>query len=426
MKTATTLPQQNVLLLQGGGALGAYQAGVFEALERSGLELDWVVGTSIGAINAAIIAGNPPHRRLEHLFEFWARMGQNGSASSAQSDCDDDPCAGLATRWNALVTMLFGLPGFFRPRWTSPFRLGLAAPAAQAGLYDTSELQANLLELVDFDYLAASPVRLTVGAVDVESCEIRYFDSRDMAIRVEHVLASGALPPAFAPVEIDGRRYWDGGLHSNSPIERVLRDNPRRHSLCFLATLWPTDGKTPDTLADVLLRAKEIQYASRVDTLVGLEQELHRLRHFLLLLGQRLPEAERSRAEVSGLLGFGCRSVYHLVRLQAPRLPDEDQHKDIDFAAPRISQRWSAGCHDALRALADRRWMEAVAPDQGIVVHDYRGGTDGAGPTARKAPTSGPAAPSLSGLRTDPEWEARALPGAERERRARPTQGETR
>lgn len=367
----TVMPQRNVLIFQGGGALGSFQAGVFEAMHQGELTPDWVIGTSIGAINAALIAGNRPERRMEHMYEFWARVGQGWLVD--HGGADEHPLRGtLASQWNALATAMAGLPNFFTPRWGGAFSAGLPVAPGEASYYDLSPLRKTLEELVDFDYLNDSPMRISVGAVDVESGEIRYFDSRNERIGVEHILASGALPPAFPAVEIDGRHYWDGGVHSNTPLERMLRDEPRKHSLCFMATLWPTDDAVPRTLPDVLRRSKELQYASRADTLLDLEQELHRLRHGISQLAGRLPEAVRAEADVAHTIRSGCRSVYHLVRLQAPRLPDESHAKDIEFTPTRVGQRWSAGFQGALRALAARPWDQPVGADEGILLHDFR------------------------------------------------------
>lgn len=181
----------------------------------------------------------------------------------------------------------------------------------------------------------------------------------------------GALPPAFPAVEIAGRHYWDGGIHSNTPLARMLRDEPRRHSLCVLATLRPLDDVVPATLADVLRRCNELQYASRAHTLIGLEQELHRLRHGISLLAARLPAPVRREAEIAESIRLGCRSTYHIGRLQAPRVPGEDQHKDIEFTPARVGQRWAAGFRNGRRAHAARPWEQPVAPEDGVVVHDF-------------------------------------------------------
>lgn len=373
-KTARIIePQRSILVFQGGGALGAYQAGVFEAFEASGRHPDWVVGTSIGAINAALIAGNPPKRRRERIQAFWDRMSR--------------PETGLAAGWSlpeagqmfeqsfgstlrSLHTMAFGLPGFFQPRTNAAFAFGLATAPTDASFYDIAPLRETLLELVDFDYLATSPVRLSVGAVDVESAQIRYFDSQHCRLGIEHILASGALPPAFAPVEIDGRLYWDGGIYSNTPLEWILHE-PRIHSLCLFATLWQQTDHAPQSLSEVLRRSKEIQYSSRAESLIAIEQELHKLRHAVNLLSYELAELN-AQSPLRDLACLGCGSVFHLVYLQAPRLQGEDHNKDIEFEAGRVAERWAAGLADTRRALQERPWSkEKVARSEGIVIHDY-------------------------------------------------------
>lgn len=373
-KTARIIePQRSILVFQGGGALGAYQAGVFEAFEASGRQPDWVVGTSIGAINAALIAGNPPKRRLERINTFWERMSRPETGLAAGWS---PPEAGLilgesfGSMLRSLHTMAFGLPGFFQPRVNAAFAFGLTTNPADASFYDVAPLRETLLELVDFDYLADSPVRLSVGAVDVESAQLKYFDSRQCRLSVEHILASGALPPAFPPVQIDGRLYWDGGIYSNTPLEWILHE-PRIHSLCLFATLWQQDDCPPQSLSDVLRRSKEIQYSSRAESLIAIERELHQLRHAVNLLSYELAELN-SQSPLRDLACLGCGSVFHLVYLQAPRLPGENHTKDIEFEARRITKRRAAGLADTRRALRERPWeKEKVARSEGIVVHDY-------------------------------------------------------
>lgn len=366
-------PQRSILVFQGGGALGAYQAGVFEAFEASGRQPDWVVGTSIGAINAALIAGNPPKKRLERIKTFWDRMSrpENGLATGGAF-----PEAGLmlgesgGSLLRSLHTMAFGLPGFFQPRFNAAFAFGLATDPAEASFYDIAPLRETLLELVDFEYLANSPVRLSVGAVEIESAQIHYFDSHHCRLSAEHILASGALPPAFPPVKIDGRLYWDGGIYSNTPLDWILHE-PRIHSLCLFATLWQQDDRPPHSLSDVLRRSKEIQYSSRAESLIAIERELHQLRHAINLLSYELAELN-AQSPLRDLASLGCGSVFHLVYLQAPRLPGEDHNKDIAFEVGRIAERWAAGLADTERALHEKPWeREKVARSEGIVVHDY-------------------------------------------------------
>ena len=373
-KTARIIePQRSILVFQGGGALGAYQAGVFEAFAAGGRQPDWVVGTSIGAINAALIAGNPPNRRLERIRTFWDRMSHPESGLAAGWSL---PEAGqiwgdsFGSLLRSLHTMAFGLPGFFQPRASAAFALGLAGAPTDASFYDVAPLHETLLELIDFDYLADSPVRLSVGAVDVESAQIHYFDSHHCRLGIEHILASGALPPAFPPVLIDGRLYWDGGIYSNTPLEWILHQ-PRVHTLCLFAMLWQQTDHPPQTLSDVLRRSKEIQYLSRAESLIAIEQELHQLRHAVNLLSHELAKYN-AESPLRDLACLGCGSVFHLVHLQVPRLPGEDHNKDIEFTAARVAERWAAGLEDTRRAMREKPWeREKVARTKGIVVYDY-------------------------------------------------------
>lgn len=354
---------RKVLLLQGGGALGAYQLGVIEALVAAGRTPEWVVGTSIGAINGALLAGNPPHLRIERLQAFWHAVARGTPRG------EDPAVAQLIGDVQALRTVTLGVPGFFLPRAGSYFPFGLRTEPGQASYYDIAPLRHTLSHLIDFDFLAHSPIRLSVGAVDIESGQIRYFDSHRERLTLDHILASGALPPAFPAVEIEGRHYWDGGIYSNTPLEFVLQDSPRRSSLCFLATLWPVQGHTPDNLRDVLERSKDIQFASRAQTLLEMEQQMHRLRHAIATLASRLPDEARS-PELRELARLGCDSVFHVVRLQAPHLTAEDQFKDIEFVPERIHLRRSAGYADTRAAIQAEPWAAGDTARQGMLVHD--------------------------------------------------------
>ncbi len=355
-------PLRHVLLLQGGGALGAYQLGVIEALIGAGRVPEWVVGTSIGAINGALLAGNQPHRRLERLQAFWSTVSRGIPRG------DDPAAASVIGTWQTLQAMITGIPGFFAPRLGSYFPLGLRTEPTDASYYDVAPLRHTLERLVDFDFLAHSPIRLSVGAVDVESGRMRYFDSRRERLGVEHILASGALPPAFPAVEIEGRHYWDGGLFSNTPLEYVLSERPRRDSLCFLATLWPATGDAPDNLRDVLERSKDIQFASRSETLLAMEAELQALRAAIATLAERVPDGGMDDAARQAA-ALGCDSVYHVVRLGAPHLPGEDQYKDIEFVPERVAKRAQAGFDDTTAALESAHWANADTTRRGLIVH---------------------------------------------------------
>jgi NTE family protein len=356
------LPGQVVLVLQGGGALGAYQVGVYEALHEAGIEPDWVIGTSIGAINAALIAGNVPERRLEHLHAFWDNVERRGGVETM--------LPGHGNTWSNLLTMAHGIPTFFGPNPAS--WLGPHAPVGveSAAYYTTAPLRETLSALIDLDQLNACSPRLTVGAVNVRNGEMRYFDSRDQSLAIDHVMASGALPPAFPAIRIDGEPYWDGGIYSNTPIEAVLDDKPRRDSLIFAVHMWNPEGPEPETLWQVMSRQKDIQYASRAKSHVARQKQIHHLRHIIRELAKHVPDKARGSAQVRELTSWGCGTTMHVVRLVAPRLDGEDQTKDIDFTPAGIRARWQAGYAAARRALHRAPWEAPVDPIQGVVVHD--------------------------------------------------------
>ncbi len=260
---------QTVLVLQGGGALGAYQAGVYQALHEAGIEPDWIIGTSIGAINASLIAGNKPENRLARLKQFWNRVEYNPLLKFAGSF----PVFGQAAA-NSLATV-GGVQGFFEPNPRAHLGAHVKLGAEQAGYYSTAPLQRTLSELVDFNQVNTGPTRLTVGAANVQTSAMRYFDSRDEKLNVKHVMASGALPPAFPAIRIDGELYWDGGILSNTPVEAVFDDKPRRNSLVFAVHLWNPNGPEPDSILKVANRQKDLQYSSRAGTHIGLTDILY-------------------------------------------------------------------------------------------------------------------------------------------------------
>jgi NTE family protein len=355
---------QVVLVLQGGGALGAYQGGVYEALHEAKVEPDWIIGTSIGAINASIIAGNAVVDRLDRLREFWRRMERNAFWSALPA------WTGVADSLSAWATVTHGIPGFFE---TNPRAfLGAHVPLGTdaAGYYSTAPLRKTLTELVDFALIRRNTPRLMVGAAHVRTSMMRYFDSRDADIKVEHILASGALPPAFPAVRIDGELYWDGGILSNTPTEAIFGDNPRRNSLIFAVHMWNPTGPEPGTIWEVLHRHKDIQYSSRIANHIARQREAHRLRHVVNELVKYVPDDIRSSALVRELAAYGCPTRMHVVRLLAPRLENESHIKDIDFSPSGIRDRWQAGYVDACRALARAAWIGEFGPLDAVVLHE--------------------------------------------------------
>jgi NTE family protein len=353
---------QKVLVLQGGGALGAYQAGVYEALHEAGIEPDWVIGTSIGAINASLIAGNAPEQRVSRLREFWRRMEYGAPA---------DTLAALpgGSQIARLMTMAGGIAEFFTPNPAVVFGNTWPMGAESAALYSTAPLRKTLSELVDFDRINRRETRISVGAANVCTSQMHYFDSRDTAFRIEHVLASGALPPAFPAVRVDGQLYWDGGILSNTPLEAIFDDNPRRNALIFSVHVWNPDGAEPGTLGEVFCRQKDVQFASRSRSQVARQKQIHKLRHVIAELAGRLPEAERANPEVRELAGYGCLTQMHVVALMAPQLPDEDHTKDIDFSSGGIRARWDAGYQQTVAAIHEAPWTAPADPLEGVLLH---------------------------------------------------------
>jgi len=357
--------RQIVLVLQGGGALGAYQAGVYHALHERAIEPDWIIGTSIGAINASLIAGNPSERRLERLKEFWTRMAYRPQfAASAWSGLPD-----LISYWR---TILRGIPAFFEPNPGAFLGTHVPLGSDAAGFYSTAPLEKTLLELVDFSLVNQCNPRLTVGAAHVRTSEMKYFDSRDGEIGVKHVMASGALPPAFPAVRIDGELYWDGGILSNTPTEVIFEDNPRKNSLIFAVHLWNPMGEEPSTIWEVLNRHKDIQYSSRVASHIARQRQLHHMRHVIRDLAELLPEEVRKTQRAQALAAYGCHTTMHVVRLLAPQLENENHTKDVDFSPTSIRMRWEAGYAKTMRALDQAPWDGEFDSHEGVILHEPR------------------------------------------------------
>ena len=256
--------EQIALLLQGGGALGSYQAGVYQALAEADLHPDWVAGISIGAVNAAIIAGNPPERRVDRLREFWETVSTSplGVPYLKSVELKDEMNHQFVNQARAWSILLFGAPNFFVPRMPPPL-FWPPRIATKASYYDNSPLRTTLERLVDFDRINAGEMRFSVGAVDICSGDFTYFDTTTHRIGAEHVMASGSLPPGFPATEIDGKHYWDGGLVSNTPLQWVLECRPRRDTLALQVDLWNARGVMPKDLIEVEVRQKEIVYSSR-------------------------------------------------------------------------------------------------------------------------------------------------------------------
>jgi NTE family protein len=357
-----------ILVLQGGGALGAYQAGVYQALHEHKLVPDWIVGTSIGAINAALIAGNEQANRLERVKAFWDRVSHPDLFDMNRGG-DRERRANI---WlNTVDTVVRGVPGFFAPRQFSPFWFGMAVPSEQASYYDTDPLQKTLEELVDFDYLNEDGgMRLTVSAVNVCSGELAHFDSLSGNLCAEHVRASGSLPPGFPAVRVGESLYWDGGLYSNTPLESVLRELPEGDTLCFMVDLWSSDGPAPTTSDEVQTRQKDVVFASRSKRHIDDYAATHAMQRKLREMYQRMPIELHCKEDAQELAALGCDSTLHIVRLA---YSGHDWHmaaKDVNFSKGSIEWRWDQGYRDAMRALKHAGWLEEVAANTAVVVHE--------------------------------------------------------
>jgi NTE family protein len=267
-------------------------------------------------------------------------------------------------------TVTNGIPGFFRPNPLAHAGDSYPLGPDNAGYYSTTPLERTLTDLVDFNLLNACKPRLTVGAAHVRTSQMRYFDSRDSELSVKHIMASGALPPAFPAIRIDGELYWDGGILSNTPTEAVFDDNPRKNSLIFAVHLWNPSGTEPATMADVLNRHKDVQYSSRIASHIERQQQAHRLRHIINQLVAKLPEDERKTEAVRELASYGCPTRMHVVRLLAPQLECETHTKDIDFSPAGIMQRWDAGYADTRAVLERKPWVGEFDPLSGVILHE--------------------------------------------------------
>ncbi len=357
------LPGQVVLVLQGGGALGAYQVGVYEAMHDAGIDPDWVIGTSIGAINAALIAGNARNDRVERLNSFWSHVETPASVAGPLD------WLGMGNVVGNMTTVMRGIPAFFEPNLASLRGSRASVGVENAAYYSTDPLRRTLGALVDFDLLSAGPTRLTVGAVNASTGAMRYFDSRKDTIALDHVMASGALPPAFPAVRIDGQAYWDGGIYSNTPIEAVLEDHPRRDSLIFAVNVWHQAGPEPESIWQVMGRQKDIQYASRADNHIAKQKQIHHLRHVIRELTKQLPTSRLADPHVKELTTWGCSTTMHVAHLIAPRIDGEDHTKDIDFTASGIRARREAGYADTLRMIERSPWHAPTDPMEGVIEH---------------------------------------------------------
>jgi NTE family protein len=413
---SSTERELNVLVLQGGGALGSYQAGVFDALSRTDFSPDWVAGISIGAINAALIAGNPRERCVERLREFWDQASSSPLTPALFTSAE--ALRPWFSEFSAGCIAAFGVPGFFAPRFPPPLLQQPGTPAA-VSYYDTAPLRQTLERLVDFDRINDGGVRLSLGATHVTTGDFCYFDSAYQRISPEHVMASGALPPGFPPVEIDGRLYWDGGLVSNTPLQYVLDQEKRRDLLVFQVDLFSARGEAPRTLMDVAEREKDIRFSSRTRLNTDLLLTVRRAKALVKELIAEAPE-RKDDPRVLELECLGQENGVTVVHLIFRPEHYNSSSKDYEFSRPTMLEHWAVGAADAERTLTHPKWIHRQRPEEGVSVFDLGGG----GPdTAAEAPKPPTPAEERAPQSRDQARSRRRAPAARRERKPAPGVG---
>jgi NTE family protein len=361
------------LVLQGGGALGAYQAGVYQALSEAAIHPNWISGVSIGAINAAIIAGNPPGTRIDRLRDFWTQVTADGPWPGAGDACfslaKGDAMRQLINQMSANFATVGGARGFFSarpiPPWFQP-----PGTIEATSFYDTNDLKHTLERLVDFDRINSGETRFSVGAVNVVTGNFVYFDTTTHTIRPDHIMASGALPPGFPAIEIDGEQYWDGALVSNTPLQWVVDAEPRRDTLAFQVDLWSARGEFPRDIFEVTTREKEIRYSSRTRAKTDQFKYEQKLRHTLGGLLEKLPEDLKNSAEARLLNSVAERKVYNIIHLIYRAKNYEGHSKDYEFSRLSMQEHWRAGYNDARRTLRHREVLERPKNHEGVYTFD--------------------------------------------------------
>jgi len=360
------------MVLQGGGALGAYQAGVYQALHENGMEPDWVSGVSIGGINSAIIAGNKPEDRLNKLREFWETISGRKVWSFTP---DGDIFRKVRNASSSLMAMLHGQPGFFAPRHINPW-LSHAGGDAATSFYDTAPLKETLLRLVDFDLLNNGPVQFAVGAVNVSSGNFVYFDNRFTVIEPEHIMASGALPPALPMVEINNAHYWDGGIVSNTPLAHLLDREDRLNTLVIQVDLFSAKGKVPNDMPEVLARHKDIMYSSRTRANTDSYRKLRNWKNIALNALSKVPSTKLDAQEKKLLEDLSSLPDITLLQLIYQQKSHEGHSKDYDFSGTSMREHWTTGYEDTRRIFEKPELLEMPPKGTGITVYDVRRETE--------------------------------------------------
>jgi NTE family protein len=359
------------LVLQGGGALGAYQGGVYQALAEANLHPDWVAGISIGAINSALIAGNPPEKRVEKLREFWETVSNSpvGIPYFPELKLENEFAHSIVNQLRSWNTLLFGAPSFFKLRLPPPYLYPSISPRTLS-YYDTTPLKATLERLVDFDLINAGATRFSVGTVNVRSGNFIYFDNATDQIGPQHVMASGSLPSGFPATEIDGDFFWDGGLVSNTPLQWVLDYSPRQDTLVFQLDLWSSRGELPRDMIEVELRQKDIRFSSRTRAATDQFKKLQMARRTAAKLLKTLPKDLLQSPEAEKLAELADDKVYNLIQLIYRAKNYEGNSKDYEFSRRTMVEHWTAGYNDAVRTLRYPEVLQRPNGADGVFTFD--------------------------------------------------------
>lgn len=375
------LPFETVaLVLQGGGALGAYQAGVFEGLAGAGIEPNWVAGISIGALNTAVIAGNPPETRVQRLREFWETICRPAfymppiewmQSWVEHAGVDARRAFSAFAAWRALIE---GQRDFFVPRGLTPW-LGGSQSVLDSSFYDTTALKHTLERLVDFDRINYGDIRVSVGAVNIRTGNFEYFDningSTSKELKPEHFMASAALPPGFPAVEIEGEFYWDGGLVSNTPLNHVLSATPRRNTLSFQVDLWSSYGPLPENIYEVQDRQKDIQYSSRTRAMTDFMATAQHYRRMLReVLAHVPPQVRATQKWCQEAEKFACEGQYSVIQLIYQDKEWEGLIRDYEFSPETMHEHWASGLLDVQRTLAHKSWLQLPPDGNEFVTYD--------------------------------------------------------
>lgn len=358
---------QIVYLLQGNGARGAYQTGAYMGLHEVGFTPDWVIGTSVGAIHAAIIVGNEPQHRVDALKKFWETI--TSPQPSIPYLADNPLLSGWYNFWSSQWSLFFGQSRLFAPHVPNPW-FSTGNTSAKFGFYDTNSLRKTLEQLIDFKRINSNEIRLTLGAVQTDNGQFVHFDNSEQNINIEHVMASAALPPGFPAVEIEGKTYWDGGTSSNTPLSILLKEKVTHKSLCFMMHLFEPLDLQPTSLNEMLKLRQEIAYSGHYREIIRNYYIIQKLRHAIKILGNKIPVNKHDK-KTKALIKLGTPTLLNLVRFHYQTSPADLATKDNEFSAQSITKHIQIGYQDLMKAFENTAWLNPQFDDKGIVMHEF-------------------------------------------------------